>query len=360
MIKPSKLEEILRISPVVQATVDRAQKDIDDILLGNKPHFLIFAGPCSIVSMKQARMVAEFINSVQNEVADTIRIGARVCFQKPRTGGKNKTWKGLISDPWLDGSNDINGGLRLAREILIMFNEEGVFATTEILTQEVIERLCKLVAAAWIGARTSEAQTLREWASGLSMAVGFKNSTNGDFLPALMGMATASAPHDFAGHDNGKQAIIKSSGNLTFLIMRGGSKRPNYDPVSMDLALRKIIELGLNQAIMVDCSHGNSYKKYQNQRIAYLNVLQQRIGDHNGGFLEPNLALKGMILEVNEKPGRNKNFKYGTTGLDDIDHGWSITDECMDFEEARKLILFTHKKLEPIMEKQYKLLMSQK
>lgn len=261
----------------------------------------------------------------------------RVYFEKPRT---NVGFKGLISDPHIDNKSfDIDEGLRKARKILMDINELGVAAGTEMLSQTAAERLSGLIAWACIGARTTESQNHREWASAFSMPVGFKNGTDGNISTAINALLAASTPQVFVGNDPyGVTSRVFSKGNrYAHIVLRGG-RRPNYDPVS-------IAEVGdmlskhpeLIQSVVVDCSHKNSGKDYRRQGKVFNDVLMQRIGHDRGIHIAPNRAIGGLMLESNVQEGK-QSFAYGQTRKEDLNPFVSITDPCIGWEETEALI----------------------
>ena len=255
----------------------------------------------------------------------------RVYFEKPRT---TTGWKGLIYDPCMDGTCDMSDGLHKARSLLLKITEMGVPTATEMLEPIIPQYIAGLVCWTAIGARTTESQTHREMASGLSMPVGFKNCTDGELDTALNAMLAAGSPQSFLGIDpDGQTCIVKTTGNpWTHVVLRGG-KRPNYDSVSTAEALSMLRNKGLPEAIMVDCSHANSRKKYQGQAIVWQDVINQR--------LDGNDALVGLMLESNLHEG---NQKIGND-LSSLEYGVSVTDACISWETTEQLILGAHERL---------------
>jgi 3-deoxy-7-phosphoheptulonate synthase len=255
----------------------------------------------------------------------------RVYFEKPRT---NVGWKGLINDPFMDGSCNIQEGLRHARKLLLNIAEMGLPVANEILDPIIPQYIAGLITWAAIGARTTESQTHREMASGLSMPVGFKNHTNGDLDIALNAMQAARAPQTFLGIDQqGLSCIVKTTGNpYGHLVLRGG-EHPNYDPVSIAEACKKLEAKKLPKAIVVDCSHGNSGKKYEGQAFVWRSVLSQR--------LDGNESLVGMMLESNLNEGNQKLIG----DLSCLKYGVSITDECISWETTEQLLLLANERL---------------
>jgi 3-deoxy-7-phosphoheptulonate synthase len=344
IITPEQLREEFPMTERATRTVLESRREIQAILDGQDNRLLIIAGPCSIISRRQAVKYGELLAGLQEKVHTKIKLVMRVYFEKPRT---NVGFKGLISDPHIDKKTfDIDEGLRKAREILMDLNEMGVAAGTEILSQTAAERLSGLIAWACIGARTTESQNHREWASAFSMPVGFKNGTDGNLDTAINALLAASSPQVFVGNDPyGVTSRVFSSGNrYSHIVLRGG-KRPNYDPVSVSEACEMLsAHPTLIQSIIVDCSHKNSGKDYRKQGEVFNHVLIQRIGHTNGVHVKPNTAICGMMLESNVEAGQQP-FVYGETRKADLNPYVSITDACIGWEETEKIILAAHRQL---------------
>jgi 3-deoxy-7-phosphoheptulonate synthase len=254
----------------------------------------------------------------------------RVYFEKPRT---TIGWKGFINDPYLDGSFDIETGIRRARKLLVQINEMSLPAATEMLDPITPQYIADLISWASIGARTTQSQTHRQMASGLSMPIGYKNSTEGNLQVAIEAMQSARYPHSFLGIDAaGRTAVIKTRGNhWGHLILRGGQNRPNYDPQSVARAMELTRKAGLPAVLMIDCSHANSGKNYQNQEKVWRSAVQQR--------LEGNPSIIGLLVESNLFEG-SQPF---TADLSKLRYGVSITDECIGWEKTEELLLETHR-----------------
>lgn len=331
LISPSQLKDQLPLNETAHRTVVEGRLAISNILEGTDPRLLVIAGPCSIHDEAAALDYARRLRALSETVADTMLLVMRVYFEKPRT---NVGWKGLINDPWLNDSYDINTGLQKARRLLLKITEMGLPTATEMLDPIVPQYIAGLVCWAAVGARTTESQTHREMASGLSMPVGFKNCTDGDLSTAINAMIAAASPQHFLGIDpDGQTCIVKTTGNPhAHIVLRGGS-RPNYDTVSINEARAMLEAKGLPKAIMVDCSHDNSRKNYTLQGTAWQDVINQRI-DGNDGII-------GMMLESNLKPGNQKN----TGNLETMQYGVSITDACIDWETTEQLIVSAHEQL---------------
>jgi 3-deoxy-7-phosphoheptulonate synthase len=331
LMEPGMLKRELAISRAAHATVLSGREAIEKILLKEDKRLLVIVGPCSIHDEKAACEYAEKLNRLREQVNEALFVVMRVYFEKPRT---SVGWKGLINDPRLDGTCDIPDGLRKAREILLQVNEIGVPAATEFLETITPQYVADLVSWSCIGARTTESQTHREMASGLSMPVGFKNGTDGKLTAAINAIIAAKTPQSFLGIDqDGHTCVVKTGGNpWAHIVLRGG-QQPNYDPISIEQARLKLIEKNLLENIMVDCSHGNSMKKFQGQPIVWRNVIDQ--------YIAGNDSLIGLMLESNLFEG-NQKFRGDLSALK---YGVSITDECISWETTENLLLSAAEKL---------------
>ena len=331
LISPAQLKEDLPLNEASYRTVVESRQAVADILDGKDPRILVIAGPCSIHDEKAAREYARRLKTLSAAVNETMLLVMRVYFEKPRT---NVGWKGLINDPRLDGSYDIHTGLKRARKLLLDITGLGLPTATELLDPIVPQYIAGLICWAAIGARTTESQTHREMASGLSMPVGFKNCTDGDLSTAVNAMIAAGSPQHFLGIDpNGQTCSVATTGNPhTHLVLRGGV-RPNYDSVSINEARNMLETKGVSQSIMVDCSHANSKKNHANQSSVWQDVINQR--------LDGNDAIIGLMLESNLKAGNQKNAGK----LKDMQYGVSITDACIDWETTEKLLLSANEQL---------------
>ena len=313
-------EEVMREIPrTLTATriVMAARNAIHAILQGTEDRLLVVAGPCSIHDPAAAVDYAERLASLRERLADRIEIVMRVYFEKPRT---TVGWKGLINDPDLDGSFNINKGLRLARSVLSAVNNLGLPAGTEFLDLTTPQYIADLMAWAAIGARTTESQIHRELASGLSCPVGFKNGTDGNVRIAADAIESASHPHHFmAVTKGGRSAIASTAGNEDcHVILRGGSK-PNYDADSIEAAAAELARAGVSQRIMVDASHANSSKKPENQPKVVADIARQ--------VSDGEQRVVGVMIESNLVAGR-QDVMPGKP----LTYGQSITDGCIDWE----------------------------
>jgi 3-deoxy-7-phosphoheptulonate synthase len=315
-------------SPMTEAsnqTVVEGREVVQRILARKDPRMLVIVGPCSIHDEQAALEYAGRLNALRAEIEDQFCILMRVYFEKPRT---TLGWKGLINDPHLDGSYDIEAGLKKGRRILLQITELGLPAATEFLDPIVPQYTADLVSWAAIGARTTESQTHREMASGLSMPIGFKNSTEGSLQIAIDAMTAARHPHSFLGIDQeGVTSIIRTTGNPHgHLVLRGGRLRTNYDASSIAEASEALRRAELPVEVMVDCSHANSAKQYARQEDVWRSVIGQRA--------EGNTALIGLMLESNLKEG-NQPMKDNPA---ELEYGVSITDACVSWETTARML----------------------
>lgn len=325
LVYPQQVKRELPLTPTAQRTVLESRDAIRRILDGQDRRLLAIVGPCSIHDEHAALEYARRLHKLSVALADRFYVVMRVYFEKPRTV---MGWKGLINDPYLNGSFDIAAGLRTARRILLEITALGLPTGTEMLDPIVPQYIDDLVTWAAIGARTTESQTHRQMASGLSMPVGYKNGTDGSLQAALDALNSARRPHSFLGIDeNGRTAIIDTRGNpWGHLILRGGRSGPNYDPATIAAAVDALRAADLPAGLMVDCSHANSSKKFQNQALVWRSVVEQRArGDANliGLMLESNLFEGSQPLA--DDPGK---LRYGV----------SITDACVGWEETESLL----------------------
>lgn len=333
LLSPGALNLELPITPAAVRTVTRGRQAIEAILRGEDPRLLAVVGPCSVHDVDAAGEYAARLAKLAEEVSEHLLVVMRVYFEKPRT---TVGWKGLINDPFLysDRVFDMNTGLRKARKLLLEVAELGLPAGTEFLDPFTPQYLDDLVSWAAIGARTTESQTHRQMASGLSMPVGFKNATTGDLQVALDAMKSAMAPHHFVGIDEeGHAAVVHTRGNAYgHAILRGGHSATNYAPKDIAAAAERLVAAGLNPQLMVDCSHANSGKKHTAQEKVWASVLEQRSTGQS--------ALVGVMLESNLEAGR-QDVPTATDGRPDVarlQRGVSITDACIGFEETQRLL----------------------
>ncbi len=335
LISPALLKAELPMTEESNQTVVEGRDAIKKIIEGNDKRFLVIIGPCSIHDPAAAFDYATRLNALRKKFSNCLAIVMRVYFEKPRT---TIGWKGLINDPHLDGSCDLPKGLRLAREILFKITGMGLPTASELLDPITPQYIADLLSWVAIGARTTESQTHREMASGLSMPVGFKNNTDGSLQVAMEAMESARHPHHFLGIDaQGQTCVVKTKGNpWGHVVLRGGKARPNYEPESIREAKEQLVKAALKPKLLVDCSHANSGKKHERQELVLKNILEQRAGGEEtlmGVMIESNL------FEGNQKfPQPREHLKYGV----------SITDECVSWDTTERMLTEAYQKLKPL------------
>jgi 3-deoxy-7-phosphoheptulonate synthase len=325
LLSPNELKKEIPISPEVTETVALSRVQVAEIIQGQGKRFLAIVGPCSIHDPEQGLVYARKLAKVSKQIEDVILVVMRVYFEKPRT---TVGWKGLVSDPDINGSDNIAKGLHVARKFLLEVGKLGLPAATEFLDPIVPQYIADLVSWAAIGARTTESQTHREMSSGLSMPVGFKNGTDGDYQSALDAMLSARSPHSFLGlSSDGQVSIIRTQGQPTaHVVLRGGRKHANCDPATMSEALVKMEKMGLCSSLLVDCSHANSNKQATAQPQIWKDILQFHL-EH-----EPRVF--GAMLESYLETGRQDQVAGQP-----LKPGLSITDPCLGWDETEKLLL---------------------
>ncbi|TBW54761.1 3-deoxy-7-phosphoheptulonate synthase [Marinobacter halodurans] len=338
LITPDALKQEIPLSETAAETVATGRETINNILDGKDHRLFVVVGPCSIHDVKAAREYAEKLKVLADEVSDTIYVVMRVYFEKPRT---TIGWKGLINDPHLNDSFDIEQGLHIGRRLLLDIAELGLPAATEALDPISPQYLQDTISWSAIGARTTESQTHREMSSGLSMPIGFKNGTDGSLDVAINAMKSVSHPHSFLGIDQkGQVSIIRTKGNrYGHVVLRGGGGKPNYDSVNVALCEKELEKSGLRQALMVDCSHANSSKDPAIQPLVMQDVAHQ--------ILEGNRSIMGLMVESHLNWG-NQSIPEN---LDDLKYGVSITDACIDWETTEKALRDMHEKLKDVLPK---------
>lgn len=329
---PAEIQQLLPASEASLKTVLGGRQAIQDILDGKDSRLFVVIGPCSIHDPKAAMEYAERLKSLSEKVGETLLLVMRVYFEKPRT---TVGWKGLINDPRMDDSFKIEEGLKLARKILLDVTAMGLPTATEALDPISPQYLSELISWSAIGARTTESQTHREMASGLSTPVGFKNGTDGNIQVAVNAMQSALKPHHFLGIDsNGKISVFMTRGNAySHVVLRGADSGPNYDPESIARCEKVLEKNGLRKKIMVDCSHGNSNKDHKNQSKVFANCIDQVIAG--------NTTICGMMVESNLFEGNQKI----PADLSQLKYGVSVTDQCIDWETTETLILQANERL---------------
>lgn len=326
LITPAQIKKELPSSAATRRLVLESREIERQILQGKDPRIMIVVGPCSIHDVQAALEYASKLAELKQRVAQHFHVIMRVYFEKPRT---TIGWKGFINDPYLNDSCDLAHGIALARKLLISILELGLPTGTEFLDPIIPQYISDLISWSAIGARTTESQTHRELASGLSMPVGFKNSTDGSVQTAIDAMRSARVPHSFLGMDqNGRTSIVKTTGNPdSHIVLRGGREGGNYESNHTAAAAMLLRKSGLPLAIMVDCSHSNSGKDPQLQPLIWENILKQRAmgrRDIIGMMLESNLHFGNQALP---------------TDLAKLRYGVSITDACIDWQTTERLLL---------------------
>jgi 3-deoxy-7-phosphoheptulonate synthase len=325
LLSPAFIKSEFPITEKAASLVAHTRDRIREILAGKDQRLLVVVGPCSIHDIKAAEEYGQRLTRLRNELHDELEILMRVYFEKPRT---TVGWKGLINDPHLDNSYDINTGLRLARQLLLDLAHFDLPAATELLDPITPQYIADLIAWTAIGARTTESQIHRQMASGLSMPVGYKNGTDGSLDAAINAMLAATNSHHFLGINmDGLASIVKTTGNPDgHLVLRGGAGSPNYYSQDVKSAASSLQNKGLNHRLMIDCSHGNSGKDYTRQPLV-LNDIAQQV---EAGSLD----IMGVMIESHLVAG-NQSLSDGNTSLV---YGQSITDACVDWQTTKEML----------------------
>ena len=321
---PIELKKTISVSDKGKENILTSRQTVDNIFSGKDERLMVIVGPCSIHDIGAAREYALKLQSLQKEVEKSIYLVMRVYFEKPRT---TVGWKGLISDPDMDNSLDVEKGLRQGREFLAWLADEGIPSATEALNPITPQYLGDLISWCAIGARTTESQTHREMSSGLSMTVGFKNGTDGNLNMAINAIKACSSPQSFLGiNDEGKISTFKAIGNKSsHIVLRGGIK-PNYYKDDIIECENLLTENGLAARIMIDCSHDNSNQDYRNQGKVIQDIATQ--------ISTGNKSIFGLMLESNLFSGKQKILDNQT----EMTYGVSVTDGCIDWVETKDLI----------------------
>lgn len=332
LISSKELQKELPTSQEVKDNISKSRKIVNDIIQHKDDRILAIVGPCSIHDTQAAIDYAKQLKEISDQIEDKIYVVMRTYFEKPRTVGG---WKGLIIDPDIDASYNIEKGLKIARKLLIDIIQLGLPVGCEVLDPVVPQYIDELMSWSAIGARTTESQTHRNLSSGLSVAVGFKNSTNGDVSNAINAIKSSALPAAFIGVDrDGNTSVIRTNGNpLGHLILRGGNTGPNYYDEKVEDAREKLKENGLIPSIIVDCSHANSGKKAFRQERVLRSVIEQVNYNEK--------SIRGFMLESNLFCGAQKI----PSNLDELKYGVSITDECVSIEDTKKMLLEAYNKL---------------
>ncbi len=331
LISPQRLKERIPATPEIHQEIIKRRGVIQNILSGRDKRLLVIVGPCSIHHKESAYEYAAKLRELADKVSDKLFLVMRTYFEKPRT---ITGWRGLITDPYLDGSYDMEKGLHEAREVLLEVSKMGLACASELLDPIVPQYIDDLISWVAIGARTTESQTHRSLASGLSMPVGFKNGTGGNTIHAINAILAARHPAQFIGiNDQGDTVILRTTGNpYGHLILRGGDNGPNYSPEAVHQAEVQLEAAGIHGSIIVDCSHANSNKRFQNQSQVFNSVIAQR---HDG-----NDSIVGCMIESNISEGSQK-----VLDPKDLAYGVSITDGCIGWDETERIILEGYKQL---------------
>ncbi|WP_280561283.1 MULTISPECIES: 3-deoxy-7-phosphoheptulonate synthase [unclassified Chromohalobacter] len=336
LVTPEALKREIPLSEEAERTVLEGRRTVQRILDGDDPRLVVVIGPCSIHDVDAARDYARRLRQLADEVSDSLYVVMRVYFEKPRT---TVGWKGLINDPHLDDTFDIQEGLRTARRLLVELTEMGLPLATEALDPISPQYLQDCISWSAIGARTTESQTHREMASGLSSPVGFKNGTDGSLDVAVNALKSVANPHNFLGIDQGGQvAVIRTRGNpYGHVVLRGGNGKPNYDSVSVTLADQELRKAGVIPNIMVDCSHANSNKDPSLQPLVMDNIANQ--------ILEGNTSIMGLMVESHIGWGNQKIPEDRSQ----LQYGVSITDACIDWPTTETAMREMNEKLKPAL-----------
>jgi len=332
LITPAELKRELPLTDKARKTVAEGRLAIENILRGNDHRLLVVVGPCSIHDLDAAHEYALRLKKLADKVSDSLLIVMRVYFEKPRT---TVGWKGLINDPYMNDSFKITDGLHIGRKLLRDILEIGLPTATEALDPISPQYMQDLIAWSAIGARTTESQTHREMASGLSSTIGFKNGTDGGLTVAINALQSVASPHRFLGiNSDGKVAVVTTRGNPNaHVVLRGGSGKPNYDSVSVSICENELNAANIKPNIMVDCSHANSNKDHNLQPLVLDNVSNQ--------IIDGNQSIIGVMLESNINAGNQKL----SSNPDDMAYGVSVTDACIDWETTEKSLLEIAEKL---------------
>jgi 3-deoxy-7-phosphoheptulonate synthase len=332
LLAPRTLKAEFPITAAASETVARGRETVKRILQQNDPRLLVVVGPCSIHDPRGAIEYARKLNALRQEFASRMEIVMRVYFEKPRT---TIGWKGLINDPHLDNSQDVESGLKIARRLLLEITAMGLPSATEFLDPIIPQYTADLITWAAIGARTTESQTHRELASGLSMPVGFKNATDGSLQIAVDAMYSARTQHSFLGIDqDGFTGIVRTTGNPDgHVVLRGGRLQTNYDATSIHEAESKLKQAGLRPVLMVDCSHANSGKQPAKQEDVWRSIIKQRVGGTQ--------SLIGAMIESYLCEGSQPISKTPS----ELHYGISITDACISWETTERILRWGYEAL---------------
>lgn len=340
LITPNQLKDKLPLSDNARRFIQESRQTISNIIHKKDHRLLVVCGPCSIHDIDAAKEYAKRLKTLSEQLSDQIYIVMRVYFEKPRT---TVGWKGLINDPQLDGTFDIEHGLHVGRKLLVDLAEMEIPLATEALDPISPQYLADTFSWAAIGARTTESQTHREMASGLSMPIGFKNGTDGNLATAINAMQAAASSHRFMGiNRDGQVALLTTQGNTDGHVILRGGKQTNYDSVSVTECEEEMAKHNLDASLMVDCSHANSRKDYRRQPLVAEDVIHQ--------IREGNKSIIGLMIESHINEGNQSS----DLALEDMQYGVSITDACINWAATEALLRHAHKELVPFLEDRLK------
>ena len=334
---PAEVKVALPLDAALEGSVLRSRRTLQNIIDARDPRLFVVVGPCSIHDVGAALEYAHRLRKLADAVSDTLVLVMRVYFEKPRT---TVGWKGLINDPDMDDSFHIERGIQVARRLLLDLTRLGLPTATEALDPIMPQYLGDLITWTAIGARTTESQTHREMASGLSTPVGFKNGTDGSLTVAINALKSARQPHHFLGiNEEGRSAVMQTRGNpYGHVVLRGGAGRTNYDSVSIALCEQQLRKAGLPERIVVDCSHGNSNKDPALQPLVARDAVEQ--------VLNGNRSIIGLMLESNLEAG-NQEIPADRSRLR---YGVSVTDACIDWDTTDRSLRELAILLKPVMQ----------
>lgn len=338
LVTPAQLKAELPLSPAAKQTVLAGRQTVRNILDGSDPRLFVVIGPCSIHDTVAAHDYAKRLKVLAEQVKDTLYLVMRVYFEKPRT---TVGWKGLINDPDMNDSFNVEKGLRMGRQLLLELNEQGLPCATEALDPNSPQYLQDLISWSAIGARTTESQTHREMSSGLSSPVGFKNGTDGGMTVAINAMQAVASGHSFLGlNGDGQVAVIRTKGNpYAHVVLRGGAGKPNYDSTAVSAVEAALDKAKVSGKIMIDASHANSNKDPYLQPLVLKNITQQ--------ILDGNKSIVGLMVESHINGGRQDI----PADLSQLEYGKSVTDGCIDWATTEQTLLDMHEALKDVIGK---------
>ncbi|KZY74855.1 phospho-2-dehydro-3-deoxyheptonate aldolase [Oleiphilus sp. HI0071] len=336
LITPAQLKSDIPLSDKAKETIQQGRDTVNRILDREDKRIFLVVGPCSIHDVDAAKEYALKLKELSDKVKDTLYLVMRVYFEKPRT---TVGWKGLINDPHLNDSFELEDGLHIGRKLLLDIAEIGLPTATEALDPISPQYLQDTISWSAIGARTTESQTHREMSSGLSVAIGFKNGTDGGLGVAINALGSVAHPHSFLGiNREGQVSVVRTKGNpYAHVVLRGGGGKPNYDSVNVALCEQALEKANLAKNIMIDCSHANSNKDPALQPL----VMQ----DATNQIIDGNKSIIGLMIESN----LNWGSQSIPENLQDLQYGVSVTDACIDWETTEKAILDMHTKLKDVL-----------